>query len=106
VVAHRANCAEALKTVAHSPSRQVRIIWLAPGVRVATIDLVCANAVGAIARVVGALGELGADIETSSSSIAGDGRGVQHYEIMHRTTRTKIRAALRAIPGVHSVNVT
>jgi GTP pyrophosphokinase len=106
VVAHRAECAEALRTIAHSPGRQVRIIWLPPGVRAATIDVLSANAPGALAAVLGALDALGAGIETSWSCIAEDGRCVQHYEVTHGTTPTKIRTALRAIPGVHSVNVT
>ena len=106
VVAHRATCPAALNTVAHSPSRQVRMLWVALGVRVSTVHLLCENTPGAIARVVVTLSELGADIESSSSSIAEDGRGVQHYEITHRTTRTRLRTALQTLPGVHAVNVT
>ncbi len=106
VVAHRATCDEALNTIAASPGRQVRVLWVAPGVRASSVHVVCENAPGAIARVVVALSELGADIESSSSSIADDGRGVQHYEITHRCARSSLRAALRAIGGVHSVNVT
>lgn len=106
VVAHRAGCDEALQTIARSPGRQVRVLWVAPGVRASSVHVVCENAPGAMARVVVALSELGADIEMSSSSIADEGRGVQHYEITHRKSRSTLRTALRALPGVHSVNVT
>lgn len=105
VVAHREGCVRALDTIAQSPGRQVRVRWVAPDVGVAAVHVVCENVPGALARVAVALAELGADIETSSSSIAPDGRGVQHYEITHRSSRAKLRSALQALDGVHSVTV-
>ncbi|MFN0027072.1 MAG: RelA/SpoT family protein [Acidimicrobiales bacterium] len=105
VVAHRSTCDEALATIAQNPGRQVRMVWVAPGVRVSSVHVVCRNTPGAMAQVVVALHELGADIESSSSSIAEDGQGVQYYEISHRCTRATVRAALRNLAGVHSVTV-
>lgn len=105
VVAHRASCANALASIEDSPGKAVRLLWVAPGVRVSTVHLVCDNTPGAIARVTLALLDLRADIETSSSSIAEDGRGLQHYEIVHTGSRSELRKALRAIPGVRSVSV-
>ena len=73
--------------------------------RLATVHLVCENLPGALARVASALSDLGADIEASSSSVAADGRGVQHFEITHRSTPANLRAALQALDGVQSVSV-
>ncbi|MEZ5263900.1 MAG: ACT domain-containing protein [Acidimicrobiales bacterium] len=65
----------------------------------------CDNLPGAIARVTLALLDAGVDIESSSSSVTEDGRGVQRYEITHSASRSQLRRVLRAVPGVRTVSV-
>ncbi|MGD9750685.1 MAG: bifunctional (p)ppGpp synthetase/guanosine-3',5'-bis(diphosphate) 3'-pyrophosphohydrolase [Acidimicrobiia bacterium] len=105
VVAHRAGCANALASIEDSPGKAVRLLWVAPGVRVSSVHLVCDNLPGAIARVTLALLDAGVDIESSSSSVTEDGRGVQRYEITHSASRSQLRRVLRAVPGVRTVSV-